>query len=88
VLSNPTKKAQNNFTVFPNPGTNKVTFRLKNPVKNFELIMYDALGRKVKSIQKAQVLEASFDVSELAKGFYIIKATGENFTETSRFLIQ
>ena len=88
VLSNPTKKANKNFTIFPNPGANKVNFRLKNPVQHFELTMYDALGRKVKSFQKAQVLEASFDVSELAKGFYIVKATGENFNETSRFLIQ
>lgn len=82
------KPVVSSFTIYPNPTSGKLAFALEKPVRNLNVTVYDALGRKIISEQHTERLEAEFDLSYLPAGMYFLNATGEGYSETRRFLIR
>lgn len=76
TLSNPSfeKKA---ISFYPNPTLDKLYFR-SNTIENFEISVYDVLGKKVLNTELS--IDNSLNVSDLKSGLYIIKFEGLNST--------
>jgi hypothetical protein len=62
-----------NVTIFPNPTRNILNIKSEQTIKTISV--YDLMGKKV---HINQVSDATVDVSNLAKGFYILKIVSEN----------
>lgn len=68
---------QNNFSIFPNPSSDFIFFKLKN-YKEVNIKVFDSKGKLVK---KASVSNNDkLDVSSLAKGVYFISTKNKSFT--------
>ncbi len=79
---------------YPNPfGSNGTTIKYNTPVEgNVEILIYDILGRRVKTIlderQPADFHEVDWSPTQLASGVYIVvmRADGEQFTKKLTFI--
>jgi hypothetical protein len=72
----------NSFSIYPNPVTQgQINFNMDGP-KN--IVIYDLNGRKI--IEK-NTLSTHLDISEVKKGFYIVKVTSDNKTFSSKILV-
>ncbi|HKK46726.1 MAG TPA: invasin domain 3-containing protein [Balneolaceae bacterium] len=78
---------------YPNPFSDHTTIKYETPVEgNVQLLVYDILGRKVKTIidqrQPADFHEATWTPSQLASGVYILvmRAGGKQFTRKITFI--
>jgi choice-of-anchor B domain-containing protein len=76
------------FTVFPNPSAGMLSISLEKPVKNLELTVYDNLGRQMKHLKGIDLTASKMNLEDLRPGLYFIRATGEGYSETQRFLIR
>jgi uncharacterized repeat protein (TIGR01451 family) len=71
-----------NISIFPNPTQNILNIQSEETIK--EVSVYDMLGKKIKVIQLSNT---TLNVSNLAKGMYLIKMIGENDkTFSSKFI--
>ena len=63
----------NNIEIYPNPADDIINLKISDLKSDLNFVIYDALGRIVNSgIINAET--TSLDISNLATGFYIIKA--------------
>jgi len=75
------------FSVFPNPGKDRVTLKLKN--ENAGKVQVELLDMQGKTIfQKADLVDLSFDVSTLQNGFYIVRVNDGKRTSSQKLVIQ
>jgi choice-of-anchor B domain-containing protein len=72
---NVTESRKAEISVFPNPAQNELQIQLVNPVETLEL--FDALGKRVKSVSTNNQLSVKLDVRVLAEGAYTLKAGEE-----------
>ena len=70
---------QANFSVYPNPSDTVFTIELNNFEADNTLVVYDLLGRKVKT-KKLTTQKESIDLSGVSEGVYIFKIASENQT--------
>jgi hypothetical protein len=77
---------QTELNAYPNPFTNQLTIEANEPI--FKIEIYNLLGQKVKNILFNNPTENSvnIDLSELAQGNYIAKATSELLTNTIKLI--
>lgn len=74
---NPTEEVTQpmNFTIYPNPATNKVTILAEKPINQLlNLKVFDMLGTLVLN-QKIDSNETTFNISTLAAGTYVVSLT-------------
>ncbi len=81
-------KTEKAFTVYPNPTAGTLSFSLEKPVKNLELTVFDGLGRELSSFKGSQLANQELNLQELPNGLYMVRATGENFSEIRKFLVK
>ncbi|MGB6267740.1 MAG: T9SS type A sorting domain-containing protein, partial [Olleya sp.] len=75
------------FNMYPNPANEEVNF-VFNTDNNLEtIILYNAQGKKVKTIYPEQTNTVSVSVKNLPKGFYLVKLTDKNLNTTVKKLI-
>ncbi len=86
VLNVDTLDTTNNFIVYPNPTTSKVYF--DNINYNFkELSIFNYLGQEVsKSIFTSSIQNQEIDLSNLAKGIYVIKLSNSETTKSIKIV--
>ncbi|MES2515343.1 MAG: T9SS type A sorting domain-containing protein [Bacteroidota bacterium] len=61
-------------SAYPNPFSNNITFKLTGTdMKQFDIVLYDVLGKEVKREEKITEQTATMDVSELNAGIYFYK---------------
>jgi parallel beta-helix repeat protein len=77
---------------YPNPFNPTTTIKYALPESgSVELIVYDILGRKVKTLvnenQQAGRYEISFDATGLASGVYIYQLMTEDFVSTKKMIL-
>ena len=58
------------FTLYPNPASEILNVQFKKPATHFTITLYNANGQVLKSMKN----NTSMDISDLAKGFYYLKA--------------
>lgn len=81
TLRNDDFRVNDNILLYPNPVTNQINFSNSNEINNFEIYSIDG-----KLIKANTVNSNSIDVSDLAKGTYIIQVKGENFIHSKKFI--
>jgi subtilisin-like proprotein convertase family protein len=77
---------------YPNPFNPSTTIKFGLPKgENVKLVVYDLLGREVKTLinefRASGTHEVNFDASALSSGVYFYKLVTPNFTETKRMLL-
>lgn len=82
----------NELLVFPNPATDKMRVELVGNVgNNAKIEVIDMNGRVVK-VQSAannnQTYAADFQVGDLQNGYYLVRVSGDNGSETTPFVKQ
>jgi hypothetical protein len=70
ILSSETFIA-NDYKVYPNPASNY--FKINSEIEVNSLVLYDVLGKAVKSYNKAE----RYDVSDLKRGLYFVKVNND-----------
>jgi hypothetical protein len=73
-----------NVALAPNPASNSFSIS----VATSKVEIYSVTGQLVKSFNKAYELNYSFDISDLNKGIYFVKAADENGREKTMKLIK
>ncbi|MCC6865484.1 MAG: T9SS type A sorting domain-containing protein [Ignavibacteria bacterium] len=77
---------------YPNPFNPSTTIKYSLPKgENVKLVVYDALGREVKTLvnefKNSGVYSVNFDASSLSSGIYFYKIEAGSFTETKKMLL-
>ena len=72
-----------NIDVYPNPASNVINFRSEFTIDNLSVL--DLMGRTVKE-QISNNKESSLDVSDLAKGVYLVKLTSGEKEAVTKFI--
>ncbi len=81
------------YNNYPNPFNPTTIIRFDIPERtNVELIVYDILGRRVKSLVNNELrnpgrYEVSFDAGSLATGVYIYKLTTKYYSQARKMLL-
>jgi subtilisin family serine protease len=73
------------YTVYPNPAKDRITVSLNGIIGEVSLKIYDLQGRMVKDVYLYN-LDSEIDVSDLAKGVYIISVDEEKMPINKRFV--
>ncbi|AEA45869.1 peptide-N-glycosidase F-related protein [Fluviicola taffensis] len=83
---------ENELLVFPNPSSDKIRVELVGNVgNNAKVEVIDMNGRivKTKAVQNTnQTYAADFQVSDLQNGYYLVRVSGDNGSETTPFIKQ
>ena len=74
-----------NFSVYPNPASDRVTIQLPTTSVKSELVIYDYTGRKVKSNLSIEN-NTSIDVSNLSSGIYIFRVISSDKVGIQHFI--
>ena len=77
-----------NFSMFPNPATNFVKFRLDNALVIEEAKIYAIDGSLVKSLSEKQLSANSVNVSELMSGVYFIQLKSGKSTIAKKLIVR
>jgi hypothetical protein len=80
-----TSFAKTQIQIVPNPVYNGITSIKTNDLTDLHVIIYNILGKKVKSIQ---MTNTTIDVSDLQPGVYILKINQNNYSTTKKLVIR
>lgn len=80
----------NSLVMHPNPAQNIVQLDLINTNEQIsKVVLYDLLGKTVKTMTTSPTESLSVDVSDLARGMYLVEITSENkFKVTKKLLLK
>lgn len=73
------------FTIYPNPATDKLIIKISNGLKIEMLNIYNQLGQKV--FHKNEPIE-EIDISKLGKGTYILELTSSELKVSRKLIIK
>ena len=78
------------LVLYPNPANNTVQIGLVNSnVQINKVVFYDILGKAIKAVSSVATESMTVDVSDLAKGVYLIEiALDNNLKLTKKLVIQ
>lgn len=77
-----------NLVLYPNPATNNVQISLVNTFENIDtIVLYDMLGKAIKTVPVQSNENVTLDVSNLSKGVYLVEITTENNLKTVKKLV-
>jgi hypothetical protein len=81
--------ANGNFAMYPNPAHSTVEISLQNTNDKIEMIrIFDVMGKQIQSIKTSTSVQ-TVDVSELARGIYMVEITTDtNLTTTEKLVIK
>lgn len=81
---------QGNLTLFPNPGANRVTLKLDEPLRKSATVrIFDPTGRLVGAKEfPAGTFQTKLDVSHLPNGVYFVHLDSDERVGTTRLVIQ
>ena len=75
-----------NFSVFPNPTSSQINFSFDNNLENANIKITSLLGQTVLEKQNLSGNNLSFDVSNLAKGMYVVTVNNGGLVSNSKFI--
>ena len=78
------------LVLYPNPASSSVQIELMNTIEQLKkIVFYDILGKAVKTISTLRTDSLTIDVSDIAKGVYLVEITSEsNLKLTKKLIIQ
>ncbi len=78
----------NTVLIFPNPANELITVKINGELQNNIITIHDMQGRQKLALQPQKAREISVNISELAKGIYIIKVKNDSFLVSRKLIIQ
>lgn len=79
---------EGNLVLYPNPATNHVQISLVNTAENIDtIVLYDLLGKAIKTIPVQSNESINLNVSDLSKGVYLVEINTENHLKTIKKLV-
>lgn len=76
------------LVVYPNPASNLVQIGLANTTEQInKVVLYDILGKTVKTVSTIGTENLTIDVSDLSRGVYLIEMSTENNLKLTKKLI-
>lgn len=86
-LDGNSKTPEKGLTIYPNPGTEKVTIEFHNEMKNgsVDLVITDLAGNKILE-QKMTSRHAQIDINDWASGLYFCKIIDEDLILTQKIV--
>jgi hypothetical protein len=66
-------KNEDTFSIYPNPCFNETSIKLSKAVRNFDLEIYDAFGKKVEQISNLSGQTIKLQTDNLLNGIYLIR---------------
>jgi hypothetical protein len=78
------------FILYPNPASDFVQINLKNDSEKIKtIVIYDVVGKVVKTINDINLSEAKISTSQLNKGLYLIEITSDtNLKQVKKLIIK
>ncbi len=76
--------ALKSFSISPNPSIDYIDIKLKTPLQDATITIYDLLGKKI-HFNKINN-DNRVNISKLTKGVYLLKITSQGNTKTKRFI--
>ncbi|WP_432672705.1 DUF7619 domain-containing protein [Flavobacterium sp. SM2513] len=77
-----------NLVVYPNPAREVVQITLRNSVETISrIVIYDIIGKAIKTISGTNEQQATVNVSDLSKGVYMIEITTDSHLKQIRKFI-
>ncbi|MDO1500976.1 T9SS type A sorting domain-containing protein [Winogradskyella maritima] len=76
---------QRYLSLYPNPAEDELTVNLTNYSGNFNFEVYDILGKRIMSEFSSDRL-TPINIQSLRSGTYLIRISGDDFSETRRFI--
>lgn len=76
---------KNTFKIFPNPVKEEVTLTLPDAFLNENIIFYNALGQKVKSVKLQNIIQ-TISLNELQSGLYSYEINGAQAKQNGRII--
>jgi len=87
ALGNPTF-TNNSVLLYPNPATHLVNISIQNSNESLKsVVIYDMLGKNIKTISNISSNQIGIDVVSFAKGVYLVEITSENHLKLIEKLI-
>ena len=89
VLANNSFTA-NAFSVFPNPNNGSFAIQMKENIENFEVNIYDILGRNIytKTFNTNQNLQTPINLNGQSAGVYLVSIKNDHSIFTKKIVIQ
>ncbi|WP_395043303.1 T9SS type A sorting domain-containing protein [Flavobacterium sp.] len=78
----------NKFNVYPNPAKNIVTVSTSNDAFIYNIEVLDLNGRIIKNIKYSNVSDAQINVSDLAKGLYMLNITSDLGSVSKKLIVE
>jgi uncharacterized repeat protein (TIGR01451 family) len=76
------------FALYPNPASNLITINLTNYSENIDtIIIYDLIGKQIKNMKNISSNNITLDISDIAKGVYLIETTTDSKLKEIKKLI-
>ncbi|HEY1202214.1 MAG TPA: cellulase family glycosylhydrolase, partial [Niastella sp.] len=72
----------NRLSVYPNPFKSKLNVIIDNPGEVERIVIFDALGKQVETIQQAAISNKTSIGASLKHGVYIVEVHGTNWVKT------
>jgi extracellular elastinolytic metalloproteinase len=79
---------ENNFNIYPNPSKGIVNIQSRLDLGNADISVFDINGRKVfnQNVEIQNVI--SINTENLSAGIYILQINGENYSHTTKLIIE
>lgn len=74
------------FSVYPNPATEWINIDPGNVQSDYAITIYDLQGKQIMS-QSGLSGQATINVSDFAKGVYLVEINGTDFTQTEKISV-
>jgi hypothetical protein len=78
----------NTVLVFPNPASGTVSVKVSGEIRTFDVSIYDSQGRVMTELTNQKNNEISVDISQYAKGVYIVKVNTAVFSSIKKLIVQ
>lgn len=79
--------SDNNFTIYPNPARSTINLNVKTLIGSGTIVVTDLYGKQVKT-QALSMGNNTVDVSNLAKGFYLVSTITEQGKTTKKLVVE
>ena len=77
------------FTIYPNPSSDFINIQTSESNESMKITIFDLSGKAIYSAQKSSVDYMMVDVSDFAKGMYLVQvSTDLEILETQKLVIE
>ncbi len=87
IANNEQGMLNNDFTIYPNPARSTVSLQVEKLVGAGSIVVTDLYGKQVK-VQALSMGTNTIDISNLAKGFYLVSTITEQGKTTKKLVVE